>query len=520
MDFEPKILAVDDVPDNLLLLCDLLEERGYHVSIASNVDVALKNIYNTPPDLILLDICMPEISGYKMASQLKSDPKTKEIPIIFLSVLEDTALKVKAFRMGGADYVTKPFQVEEVVARIENQITIQQQKNNLKELEGKLLEQNQVLEQRNHYLQVLLTLTKLMNTADTVDSAIAQVLTQLCQVINWDYGEAWVLNSVGTNLEKSEAYYARYDHCNDCYNSPAQIALPIKKTIVETTTESKEIQLITDLEKIDCIDISDSVQSLPTAVREAGFQHLLSVPIIFKETVLAVLIFFSQGSNLDHQVKRNTVLSTDEVNLIESAATQLGTLMQRLRTEVALKKANDKLQHLVSYDGLTEIANRRRFDEYLDEQWRQGKRDRCELSLILCDLDAFKAYNDHLGHQAGDQCLQTVAQTIEKIVNRPLDLVARYGGEEIAVLLPYTSQIGAFKLGEKICEAIKNLQIPHPHSPVSPYVTLSAGVSSIIPRDDCAPKLLIRMADKALYQAKEQGRDRVALNNYSFEQNE
>jgi diguanylate cyclase (GGDEF)-like protein len=441
---------------------------------------------------------------------------------------------VKEFRMGGADYVTKPFQVEEVVARIEHQITIQQQKNNLKELEGKLLEQNQVLEQRNHYLHVLLTLTKLMNAADTLDSAIAQVLTQLCQVINWDYGEAWILNLGGTNLEKSEAYYARYDHCHDCYNSPARIGIQVKKAIVETTTESKEIQLITDLEKIDqrstagsvvsrrstddCIDVSNSVRSLPTAVREAGFQHLLSVPIIFKETVLAVLMFFSQGSNLDHQVKRNTVLSTDELNLIESAATQLGTLMQRLRTEVALKKANDKLQHLVSYDGLTEIANRRRFDEYLDEQWRQGKRDRGELSLILCDLDAFKAYNDHLGHQAGDQCLQTVAQTIEKIVNRPLDLVARYGGEEIAILLPYTSQIGAFQLGEKICEAIKNLQILHPHSPVSPYVTLSAGVSSIIPRDDCAPKLLIRMADNALYQAKEQGRDRVALNNYSFEQ--
>jgi diguanylate cyclase (GGDEF)-like protein len=373
-----------------------------------------------------------------------------------------------------------------------------------------------------------------MNAADTLDSAIAQVLTQLCQVINWDYGEAWILNLGGTNLEKSEAYYARYDHCHDCYNSPARIGIQVKKAIVETTTESKEIQLITDLEKIDqrstagsvvsrrstddCIDVSNSVRSLPTAVREAGFQHLLSVPIIFKETVLAVLMFFSQGSNLDHQVKRNTVLSTDELNLIESAATQLGTLMQRLRTEVALKKANDKLQHLVSYDGLTEIANRRRFDEYLDEQWRQGKRDRGELSLILCDLDAFKAYNDHLGHQAGDQCLQTVAQTIEKIVNRPLDLVARYGGEEIAILLPYTSQIGAFQLGEKICEAIKNLQILHPHSPVSPYVTLSAGVSSIIPRDDCAPKLLIRMADNALYQAKEQGRDRVALNNYSFEQ--
>jgi len=229
MDLEPKVLAVDDVPDNLLLLCDLLEERGYHVSIASNVDVALNNIYNTPPDLILLDICMPEISGYKMASQLKSDPKTKEIPIIFLSVLEDTALKVKAFRLGGADYVTKPFQVEEVIARIEHQITIQRQKNELKKLEGKLLEQNQTLEQQNHYLQVLLNLTKLMNTADTVDSAITQVLTQLCQVIDWDYGEAWALNSQGTKLKQINACYARYQYLNHWHQNQCKTVLQSKK---------------------------------------------------------------------------------------------------------------------------------------------------------------------------------------------------------------------------------------------------------------------------------------------------
>jgi len=290
-----------------------------------------------------------------------------------------------------------------------------------------------------------------------------------------------------------------------------------QKKLVETIAQYQEIKFSIDIQNLDHLSVSDSIKPLQTAVYDTELKCLLGVPIVFKETVLAVLLFFRKGSNEEQEDSSTTILSTDELNLIQSVVTQLGTLMQRLRTEVALKKANDKLQHLVSYDGLTEIANRRRFDEYLDEQWRQCKRDHCELSIILCDLDLFKLYNDTLGHQVGDQCLKDVAKAMEAVVKRPMDLVARYGGEEIAILLPNTPQIGAFQLAEKICETVKGLKIPHPHSPVSHYVTVSVGVSSIVPRNDCAPKTLIRIADNALYQAKEQGRDRVVLNNHSTE---
>ncbi len=518
MELEPKILAVDDVPDNLLLLSSLLEERGYHVSIASHVDVALKNINDTPPDLILLDICMPDMSGYRMASQLKSDPKTKAIPIIFISILEDVNMKVKAFQFGGADYITKPFQVEEVIARIEHQITIQKQQNELKELKGQLLEQNQVLEQRNYDLQVLLMLTQIMNSAETGDSAIAQVLTKLCQVIGWDCAEAWILNTAGTELERSEAYYAGNCNQNSFLENKETPFITLKKEIVETIAKSQEIKSLVNIAEIVQFSNHDSSQGLQQLLQETDLKHLFGLPIVFKETVLGVLLFFANSDHNHHESTQVFPLTPNQLELIQSVATQLGSLMQRLRTEMALKQANDQLQHLVSYDGLTGIANRRRFDEYLDEQWRQGKRNHTELSLILCDLDAFKPYNDTLGHQAGDTCLQQVAQGIEAVVKRPLDLVARYGGEEIAILLPNTSQIGAFQLAERICDAIRGLQIPHPHSPVSSYVTVSVGVSSIVPRDDCAPKMLIRMADNALYQAKEQGRDRVVLNNQLSEE--
>ncbi|QDZ39140.1 diguanylate cyclase [Euhalothece natronophila Z-M001] len=518
MNSEAKILAVDDVPENLLLLCELLEERGYKVSLASDGELVLNNIPDCPPDLILLDIRLSGINGYEVCSRLKANPKTQHIPIIFLSVLEDPRVKVKAFKVGGADYITKPFQEEEVIARIENHLTIQRQKEELEELQAQLINKNTVLAEQNKHLNVLLQLTKLMNTAESLDEAIAQLLPQICKVIAWDYGEAWILNPEGTKLERSDYFYVSNPDFNWLENSTDyDEVLAIQSELVESIAHSKKIQWLSNISDIDTFNLSSDYQILQAKLQASGLTSLLGLPIIFKEEVLAVLIFMGDHSSYQEEGASVPAFSPDWLDLIQSVGTQLGALMQRLRTEIALKKANEKLQHLVAYDGLMEIANRRRFDEYLDEQWRQGKRDRGELSLVLCDLDAFKAYNDTLGHQAGDKCLQQVAKKIQEVVKRPMDLVARYGGEELAILLPYTCQIGAFQLAEQIRGAVKSLKIEHPKSPVSDYVTVSIGVSSIIPRDDCAPKQLIRMADKALYKAKEMGRDQVVLNNQSTE---
>ncbi|MFB6277786.1 MAG: diguanylate cyclase domain-containing protein [Halothece sp.] len=515
---QAKILAVDDVPENLLLLCDLLEERGYKVHLASDGELVLNNIYEDPPDLILLDIRLSGIDGYEVCYRLKNNPNTQHIPIIFLSFLEDAKIKVKAFQVGGCDYITKPFQEEEVIARIENHLTIQRQKQELETLQTQLLDQNQILEQQNRHLQLLVTLTEVMNAAETIEGAIAQVLSQICQVIDWDYGEAWILDTDGKKLERSNYCYVSHSNLNWCHNYTDQRIFTTQTELVQKIAQSQQIEWIANLSDLDDLNLNNDCQLLQETVQEMGFTSILGVPIVFKDKVLAVLMFLSDCSSDQQEGASVLTFSPDWLNLIKSVAAQLGTLMQRLRTEQALKEANAQLQHLVAYDGLTQIANRRRFDEYLDEQWRQGKRDRRELSLILCDLDAFKFYNDCFGHQAGDQCLQQVASAIANVVKRPLDLVARYGGEELAVLLPYTPQIGAFQLAEQIREAVKTLNIAHPHSPVSNIVTVSVGVSSMVPREDCSATALIQMADHALYQAKHQGRDRVVLTNQLTEQ--
>lgn len=176
-----------------------------------------------------------------------------------------------------------------------------------------------------------------------------------------------------------------------------------------------------------------------------------------------------------------------------------------------LETANQELQFLAAVDSLTQVANRRKFDQYLNIKWREMAREKAPLSLILCDIDFFKLYNDTYGHQAGDVCLQKVARSLIGAAKRPEDLVARYGGEEFAAILPHTDSAGAIYVAEKIRVAVRALEIPHSDSAVNQYVTISVGVASAIPHLESSPEQLIAAADQALYHAKASGRDRYVF---------
>jgi len=313
-----NILLIDDLPENLRLLTELLTNLGYTPRCAISGNRALKSIRLKLPDIILLDIKMPEMDGYQVCQAFKNDPELCDIPIIFISALDETFDKLKAFQVGGVDYITKPFQIEEVVARLETHLTIQRQKKRL---------QNEIA--------------------------------------------------------------------------------------------------------------------------------------------------------------------------------------KRIQTELILQEANRKLELMANLDGLTQIANRRRFDDYLSSEWQRHQREQNSLALILIDIDYFKRYNDRYGHQGGDDCLVRVAQAIAQVPQRPTDLVARYGGEEFVVILSNTDMQGALKVARAIQEAIASLAIIHENSDVSDYVTLSMGFVSLIPTLDLSPEVLISYADKSLYLAKEKGRNQA-----------
>lgn len=180
--------------------------------------------------------------------------------------------------------------------------------------------------------------------------------------------------------------------------------------------------------------------------------------------------------------------------------------------EVALQKANDELLRLAALDDLTQIANRRRFDDRLTQEWRRALRDKTSLAVIICDIDFFKNYNDSYGHLRGDDTLYAVAQAIQATLKRPMDLVARYGGEEFAVILPATDAEGAERVALQIKTAVEELQIVHKSSRTSKYITLSFGAAAVVPSNDFSSKRLIETADKALYRAKAKGRNRIEIN--------
>ncbi|NHN29494.1 PAS domain S-box protein [Paenibacillus agricola] len=186
-------------------------------------------------------------------------------------------------------------------------------------------------------------------------------------------------------------------------------------------------------------------------------------------------------------------------------------ITERKVTEMKMQETNDLLMRLSITDGLTGIANRRSFDHTMEREWGVAARYGQPLSLLLCDIDFFKAYNDTYGHQGGDHCLQLVAHTLKKTLNRPNDFAARYGGEEFSIILPNTDKRGALKVSEFIKRTIEDLKIPHASSRVSDVVTVSIGVATLIPNPSLSINMLIEYTDKALYLAKQGGRNRVVV---------
>ncbi len=192
-----------------------------------------------------------------------------------------------------------------------------------------------------------------------------------------------------------------------------------------------------------------------------------------------------------------------EITLLEQLANQVAIAIQQARLYRKLQAANQELAQLAYLDGLTQLANRRRFDEYLEQEWRRMQREQVPLTLVMCDIDFFKSYNDNFGHLAGDQCLQKVAQVLRQAALRPADLVARYGGEEFALVLPNTREEGGVKVVESIQSRLKEIQIGQGDRPI----TLSFGITTAIPNEKSSPETLIKTADTALYRAKCQGRN-------------
>lgn len=237
------------------------------------------------------------------------------------------------------------------------------------------------------------------------------------------------------------------------------------------------------------VTASSESQNLPAAFQAGAVDYLLK-PINPLELGARVRSVLRLKREMDQRKKR-------ESELIEAT--------------YRLAAAKSELQRLSALDGLTGITNRRRFDEQLDQEWKRAARDGSPLSVILTDIDHFKAYNDHYGHLAGDDCLKRVAAALRDAVQRPGDLVARYGGEEFVAILPGTDSAGARAVAESMRRGVADLGIDHAASPTHSKVTSSLGAATIVPDETSVPATLVAAADEALYESKKAGRNRVSF---------
>ncbi len=242
--------------------------------------------------------------------------------------------------------------------------------------------------------------------------------------------------------------------------------------------------------------------------RMAHFKSMVKDPEPLREKIVYLNDHPDETLRSEIELKIGTIVDVSSSPVVGEDGKRYGRIWT-FRDITELKHYWDMLVDLSTTDGLTELANRRRFDEFLEREWRRGLREESALSLILMDIDFFKEYNDHYGHLAGDDCLRHVAGVLGRLVQRPGDLVARYGGEEFACILPDTDQEGATELAGKIMQSINGLNLPHVASRVASHVTLSFGVAAMVPERGQSPSELIRLADHLLYSAKNEGRNRV-----------
>lgn len=346
-----NILVIDDTPNNLRLLATMLTGQGYSVRSVISGQMGLMAAQVAPPDLILLDINMPQMNGYEVCQHLKASAQTRDIPVIFISAMHEVLDKVKAFTVGGIDYITKPFQIEEVLVRVENQLSRCR-------LEKQLQEQNSLLQQEirdrlraEEEIQLLLKVTQAISTTPDFYSALEVAISHVCEATGWSFGEAWIPTADGTVLQCSPPWYCRSTGQDQSIINALQrfrehsegLTIKPDEGLPGRVWQRAKSEWIPDVSvQSHAIFLRDEV------AQECGFKAGFGVPIIMPPAnlaqppqpgkVLAVLVFFMVESR---QQDRRLV------EVVSAVAAQLGTVLQQKQAEAALREKEEYLRLII-----------------------------------------------------------------------------------------------------------------------------------------------------------------------------
>ncbi|MDX8385659.1 MAG: diguanylate cyclase [Gallionella sp.] len=255
-------------------------------------------------------------------------------------------------------------------------------------------------------------------------------------------------------------------------------------------------------------ELSDS--RLESAINDA-LRHGLSSKLVQALHRSPLPLFHTLGDSTSRLQQSIQVIAIEDRSHNRYCLLLINDVSTSVRKEQALREQAEQLRSIAYMDALTGIPNRRRLDEYLQDEIRRAARNSTTLSVIMVDVDLFKPYNDKYGHQAGDFCLQRIANALKAALQRPADLVARYGGEEFAIILPDTPLEGAKLISQNLFKHIESLAIPHEASSIVGHITLSMGISKFQSKSQISGSILLSQADQALYQSKHDGRNRLTV---------
>lgn len=470
MNHKHKVLIVDDDNVTRSLIMEFLANGGYEGLEAKNGKEALRRVAADKPDIILLDLVMPDIDGFEVCRKLRTEMNDITTPIIILTVRDEKEDILKGFAVGANDYIVKPVKPFELEARIKTHLRIKSlydDANAEKKDLATLLEVSQAVSSTLKSQDILYTLVK--SVGQLIDVARCSIVR-----IGNKKGIGYVVTTYDNPKIKNLAIeLAKYPEIRK--------ALDVKGTVI-----------------IEDIHTDPMMSSVKDNIKELDLSSLLVIPIIVREEVVGTLFLRTS--------RKEKNFSPREVKLCQVIANLAGNALSNAHLFESMEIANLELEKLAITDGLTGAFNHRHFRKRLDEEFNRARRYGTSLSCIMMDIDHFKSINDAYGHTQGDTVLTEITDVIKNNV-RKIDFVARYGGEEFVALLPNTGMDGAFVEAERIRNAVSEYRCSGRDRCI--MVTVSLGVSTFPSPDINSADQLVGKADNALYEAKRSGRNKT-----------
>lgn len=450
-----RVLVVDDIPANIKLLEAKLTAEYYDVLVAKNGLEALEVVKQNPPDIILLDVMMPELDGFETCQRLKADPEVSHIPVVMVTALSEAEDRVKGLKVGADDFLTKPINDVALFARIRSLVRLKMMMDELR-------------------------------LRDQTGGQLGAMSLEEHEQINTDNAHILVVDD---DVAQSQRLSSKLSEI-DC---KVEIEKDPNVAIEKANNEPFDLIIVsTQLLDADGLRLCSHLRS------NEKIRHT-PLLILVEEEDTKLLV-----KGLDMGVNDYLVMPVDMNELIA----RVGTQVRRKRYQDALRSNYKRSMSMAITDGLTGLYNRRYFDAHFQTLFNKALETGKQLTLMMTDIDHFKKINDTHGHLVGDEILRKVPERLTQNL-RVTDLVARYGGEEFVIVMPDTALPGAEQIAERIRIAVAATSFKINEGASELPCTISIGMTGMKPGD--TPEMLIKRADKGLYLSKEQGRNLVTV---------